>query len=109
MRKKYIRIAGELPVHPEEILEDINVAVEARPSGPVHVPLVIYIGDERKILGDAIIAGNQVEAFIHPGENSKTLGDLVEEGIIQSISVAFNAPPSTPVLKDGTIRWMKSY
>jgi hypothetical protein len=89
--------------------EEIKVLASAMPKEPVHVPLVIYIGGVRRIIGDATVEGEQVAAHIHDEEPAKELCHLIENGVIQSVSVAFNAPPSTPVWKDGSIRWEKNY
>lgn len=76
---------------------------------PVRVPLTIYIGEERHILGEAVVVGNHVSAYVLPGIG-KTLGDLVQNGLIQNVSVAFNAPPATPVVTEaGTIKWVRNY
>jgi hypothetical protein len=76
---------------------------------PVRVPLTVYIGEERHILGEAVVVGNHVKAYILPGVG-KDLGDLVQNGLIQNVSVTFNAPPATPVLTEtGTIKWVKHY
>ncbi len=76
---------------------------------PVRVPLTIYIGEERHILGEAVVVGNHVTAHVLPGVG-RTLGDLVQNGLIQNVSVAFNAPPATPVLTEaGKIKWVRNY
>jgi hypothetical protein len=76
---------------------------------PVYVPLTIYVGNDRRIIGDARVVGNRVEAVIHP-KPGEELFQLAREGIIQSVSVAFNAPPATPIVEDGKhIRWVRNY
>lgn len=78
-------------------------------SEPVRVPLTVYIGEERHILGEAVVVGNHVKAYVLPGIG-KDLGDLVQNGLIQNISVAFNAPPATPILTEaGRIKWVRNY
>lgn len=77
-------------------------------SEEVHVPLVIYIGDERKIIGEARVIGNCVEAYIIPADGND-LARMVTNGIIQDVSVSFNAPPAVPVDENGHIRWLKTY
>lgn len=78
-------------------------------SEPVRVPLTVYIGDERHILGEADVVGNKVTAYILPGIG-RELGDLVTNGLIQNISVAFNAPPATPkITPEGKIKWVRNY
>jgi hypothetical protein len=87
--------AGEVPGLPEH--------------QPVRVPLTIYIGEERHILGEAEVVGNQVFAYVLPGIG-RDLGDLIRNGSIQNMSVAFNTPPSTPKVTDGgRIRWIRNY
>lgn len=76
---------------------------------PVKVPLVIYIGEERRIIGEAIVVGNRVEAYITPADEPEVLCRMVENGLIQNVSVAFNAPPAIPVGENGDIRWVKNY
>lgn len=86
-------------------------SVPEPPAGeePVRVPLVIYIGDDRKIIGDAIVKQDgEIEAFIDPVKG-RDLAHLVERGILQNVSITFNAPPAIPQLEDGHIRWKKDY
>jgi hypothetical protein len=78
-------------------------------SDSVEVPLVIYIGDIRRIIGRAVVTGGEVEAYIDPELGTANLVDMITDGVIQGVSVTFNAPPATPVYKDGTIRWEKNY
>jgi hypothetical protein len=76
---------------------------------PVRVPLTIYIGEERHILGEAVVVGNHVRCYILPGIG-KDLGDLVQNGLIQNVSVAFNTPPATPkITPAGRIKWVRNY
>jgi hypothetical protein len=79
------------------------------PSDPVEVPLVIYIGNLRRIIGRAVVTGGEVSAYIDPSLGTADLEHMITDGIIQGVSVSFNAPPATPVYKDGTIRWEKNY
>ena len=94
--------------HDAETGKPIQIPLSALPDTPIHVPLTVYVGDNKKIVGDAVIEGNMVEAHID-NELGKELAHFVETGIIQSVSVAFNAPPAIPLLRDGTIRWVKNY
>ena len=76
---------------------------------PVRVPLVIYIGEERRIIGDAVVKGNEIEAFIDPPKG-RTLAKAIEQGVIDNVSVTFNPPPAVPVLnEDGHVQWRKTY
>jgi hypothetical protein len=73
---------------------------------PVTVPLVIYIGDERRIIGEANVVCGVVEAHIHPAtEGSKDLADLITGDVIRSVSLTFNAPPALPFFEDGRVKW----
>jgi hypothetical protein len=104
-------IIGEGPYilgHDADTGLPVDVPVTALPEEPVHVPLVVYVGDEKKVIGDAVVKGDQISAFIEPAVG-ECLEKLLEHGVIQNISVTFNAPPSVPILRDGTIRWVKSY
>ncbi len=99
MDEELINIRGEIP-GPRD---------PGRPKEePIRVPLVIYIGDERKIIGEADVVGDKVTGYIDP-QLGKDLGSLVNDGTIQNVSVAFNAPPSTPVCRDGRIKWIRNY
>lgn len=75
------------------------------------VPLEVYIGGIRRIVGHAEIEGDRIDAYIDPkADIGQILVDLVTDGIIQTVSVAFNAPPATPVVdKDGRVNWHKNY
>jgi hypothetical protein len=79
------------------------------PSDPVEVPLVIYIGDVRRIIGRAVVTGGEVSAYIDQSLGTADLVSMITDGVIQGVSVSFNAPPATPVYRDGTIRWEKNY
>ena len=98
-----IQVNGHDPAIPEEALRELN---------HVHVPLTVYIGDERRIIGEAVVTGNQIEAYIDQGSHPESTGLLcrmIQDGIIQDVSVTFNAPPATPVCRDGSIRWVRNY
>ncbi len=99
MDDELISIRGEIP-QPRSRRPDTEQ--------PIRVPLVIYIGNERKIIGEADVVGEQVTGYIDP-RLGKDLGSLVDDGTIQTVSVAFNAPPSTPVFRDGRIKWIRNY
>lgn len=75
---------------------------------PLKVPLVLYIGEERKIIGEAVVTGDEITAYVTP-QRDHILRDLIENDVIQSVSVTFNAPPAIPVFKDGTVRWVRHY
>lgn len=92
-----------------EILGDLDNEELSSSPEPVRVPLVIYVGDDRRIVGDAIVKGNEIEAFIEPAKG-RDLVRLVQDGTINSVSVTFNAPPAIPVLgENGHVRWKKDY
>jgi hypothetical protein len=78
----------------------------------VHVPLVVYIGNQRRILGEAVVTGDGIEAYIaeeNHGDAVRFLVEMITHGVIQNVSVTFNAPPAIPVYKDGNITWVKNY
>jgi hypothetical protein len=78
---------------------------------PARVPLVIYIGDERKIVGDAVVRQDGIiEAHVDPPKG-RHLAELVTIGMIRDVSVTFNAPPAVPILDPDTghVRWKKDY
>lgn len=61
---------------------------------PVRVPLVIYIGGERRIVGSAVVTGKEVECHINPDVNSDILADLIKKEVIKNVSISFNAIPA---------------
>jgi hypothetical protein len=90
-------------------MEDPDFDPAWLPDGPVKVPLTIYIGEERRIIGEAVVTGNKVEAYIVPADGD-VLPRLVNDGTVQNVSVSFNEPPATPIVDDnGHIRWRKDY
>lgn len=89
--------------YPGNVLPELNTGDE-----PVRVPLVIYFGGERKIVGDAVVTGDKIEAFIDPAKG-RNIADAITRGVIQTVSVQFNAPPAIPVLENGHVRWKKDY
>lgn len=103
-------MADEVEAWVKDKLRPIVDEELARPEHePVRVPLTIYIGEERHILGEAVVIGNHVKAYVLPGIG-RELGDLVRNGLIQNISVAFNAPPATPkITPEGRIKWVQNY
>lgn len=74
----------------------------------ITVPLVIYVGDERRVIGDAVITGGEVRCFVDKIRGGKILEEIREERLT-SLSVEINPPPATPVLRDGHVRWVKDY
>jgi hypothetical protein len=91
--------------------ETVDVPVGALPEEPVRIPLVVYINEQKKIIGDAVVKGGHIEAHFDPNvqEPIEEVAELIQVGIIQNVSIEFNAPPAVPLLRDGTIRWVKSY
>jgi hypothetical protein len=98
-------------IHMEEIrlegMLDNRPGITVLPEEPVYVPLVIYIGEDRRIIGDARVTGNRVECYIHP-DPGNDLCEMVRKGVLQTITVSFDAPPRTPVLEGEHIRWMRN-
>lgn len=54
------------------------------------VPLVVYIGGERRIVGDAEVVGNEIHAHIAEGGH---LERMISDGVISTVSVGFEIPP----------------
>lgn len=77
------------------------------PDTQLRVPLVIYIGSKRRVVGDAVVRGNNIEAFIDPVKG-RTLERAVIDGTLQNVSVELNPAPAVPVLEDGHVHWRKS-
>lgn len=78
----------------------------------VTVPLVIYIGGERRIIGHAVVKGGEVRCFVDKTRENEVLEELLEdirEGRLTSLSVEINPPPATPVLRAGHVAWVKDY
>lgn len=79
------------------------------PDEPVRVPLVIYIGGIKRIIGDALVRGNMVEAYIDPVKG-RTLERSIIDGTLTTVSIEFNPAPAVPVLnEDGHVTWRKDY
>jgi hypothetical protein len=78
-------------------------------EGAIKVPLTIYIGEERRIIGDAVLTPDGIiQGYVTP-QRDRILRDLLDDGVVQSVSITFNAPPAIPVFKDGTVRWVRNY
>ena len=75
------------------------------------IPLTVYIGGVKRLVGVAVMEGDEVEAYIDPkADIVEALVDLVSSGVLQTVSIAFNAPPATPVINnEGQINWHKNY
>jgi hypothetical protein len=78
------------------------------PEEDVTVPLVIYIGGERRILGHAVITGDEVQCFMD-GNNAFGLLEGIRKGWLTHLSVQINPPPATPVVRDGHVTWVTDY
>jgi hypothetical protein len=94
-------------VHLEDLPEG-TVIPDPITEESIRVPLTIYVGEERRILGHAIVTGNDVQAYYDPVADQPLL-QAIQHGTIQSVSLQFNAPPAIPVLEDGHVRWKKAY
>lgn len=105
MGRRWPDITGEIP---DEALKQA-IDKQAANTEPLRVPLVIYIGDVKRIIGEALVTGPKVEAYITPAEDTDVLERMVRDRVITNVSVAFNAPPAIPVMRDGNIRWEKDY
>ncbi len=95
----------QVPAVPEQVVRELT---------HVHVPLTLYIGNERRIKGDAVVTGNGIEAYFNGEVDSyRDAGEfllrMIELGAILDVSVAFNAPPAVPLYKDGKIKWMRNF
>jgi hypothetical protein len=98
---EHLHVTGEVPDIPKQ-----QTAGDRR-----RVPLTVYIGGIKRIVGNAEVEGDQINAYIDPkADIGKALIDLVNNGVLQTVSIAFNAPPATPVVdKDGQVQWHKNY
>jgi hypothetical protein len=96
-----LHVTGEVPDIPKQ-----PTAGDRR-----RIPLEVYIGGIRRIVGHAEIESDRIDAYIDPkADVGQALIDLVSEGVLQTVSIAFNAPPATPVVDDsGRINWHKNY
>jgi hypothetical protein len=101
MDENHIKITGENPRVLKQISRDDRFTV----------PLTVYIGGVRRIIGTARVEGDQIEAYIDPKEHvGKALTDLIANDVIRDVSIAFNAPPATPRINpEGQIDWLKNY
>jgi hypothetical protein len=88
-------IVGEIPDLPD------GFTFQALPGSPQTVPLTIYIGEEKHIVGTATVIGRKVHAQI-TSRDGRHLEQLVQQGIIDGVSVYFStvgpAMPAHPVL-----------
>jgi hypothetical protein len=79
----------------------------------IHAPLSVYFGSERVVMGEAVVSGGNIEAFVDGEANPKAaeiLYRMIVAGVILDVSVTFNAPPATPVCRrDGSVKWMKNF
>jgi hypothetical protein len=98
---EHLHVTGDVPDIPRQ-----PTAGDRR-----RVPLTVYIGGIKRIVGYAEVEGDQINAYIDPkADIGQILVNLVTDGVIQTVSVAFNAPPATPVVgKDGQVNWLKNY
>lgn len=108
MNEEPIKVVGEDPGVPKQVRREDRLTV----------PLTVYIGGKRRIIGTARVEGDQIEAYINPksyldpeaSNAGQELLQLIIDGVIMDVSIAFNAPPATPVVtKDGKIDWLKNY
>lgn len=66
------------------------------PAEPKKVPLVIYVGGERRIIGTATITDNEVASYIDR-DDGQELERLIQSGIIGSVSITFKSDgPAIP-------------
>jgi len=98
---EHLHVTGEAP----------DIPKQSTPGDRRRVPLTVYIGGIKRIVGYAEVEGDQIEAYIDPkADIVQALLDLVADGVIQTVSIAFNAPPATPVIDDGgRVIWHKNY
>lgn len=66
--------------------------------------LDVYVNNERLISGMAKIVGNDIKAYLDDFPETQTLECLAKQGIINSVSVIFNAPPAVPVYDEAKNR-----
>jgi hypothetical protein len=103
MDEERLHVTGEVPAIPKQL----------KPGDRRRIPLTIYIGGVRRIIGEAVLEDDgRVECYIDPkADLGDALIDLVQSGVLQTMSLAFNAPPATPRVdpKSGRIDWLKNY
>jgi hypothetical protein len=100
--------------HPHVTGEIPGIPKQPNPGDRRKLPLTVYIGGVRRIVGEAVIEDDgRVEAYIDPkADIGQALIDLVTDGVLQTVSIAFDAPPATPWIdpKDPEhIQWLKNY
>jgi hypothetical protein len=82
------------------------------PEEDVTVPLVIYIGGERRVLGHAVVTSEEVQCFLDESRSAELLEEIregIREGWLKNLSVQINPPPATPVVRDGHVTWVTDY
>lgn len=102
MNEERLFVTGEHP----------DIPKQPTPGDRRMVPLTVYIGGIRRIIGEAVIEDDgRFEAYLDPKtEIGDALVDLVQSGVLQTASLAFNAPPATPVVdNEGHVEWHKNY
>jgi hypothetical protein len=83
-------LSGEIPDLPE------GWTYTKIPDEPKTVPLSVYLGDKKFIVGTATVIGRKVHAQIKP-EDGRELEYLVQRGLIDGITVRFStAGPAVP-------------
>ena len=98
--------------HPHVTGEIPGIPKQPNPGDRRKLPLTVYIGGVRRIIGEAVIEDDgRVEAYIDPkADIGQALINLVTDGVLQTVSIAFDAPPATPAIDtDGRIKWLKNY
>lgn len=103
MSYEHPHVTGEIPGNPKQPNREDRRKL----------PLTVYIGGVRRIIGEAVIEDDgRVEAYIDPkADIGQALINLVTDGVLQTVSIAFDAPPATPRINpdNGHIDWLKNY
>ena len=77
--------------------DDYLVAPNALPENVV-VPLVIYQGDERHVIGDATVRGEEVIGRIVSDEGKAKIGDMLKGGPLRFYSFGPVIDPLPPLI-----------
>jgi hypothetical protein len=57
------------------------------------VPLAIYVGGTRRIIGTATVIGEEVTCWIDEDSESANLSQMITAGIIDDVTLSFKIPP----------------
>jgi len=73
------------------------------------VPLVIYFGEERHVIGEAIVRRDGTAEVSVNSNAGPDLAELLQSGAVRGVCFSVHPDIPPPVYRDGTIRWERDY